>query len=726
MPQTNGEGHEGDSTRPASPGFGPDFARIPIHPPTAGRQRELETNERGNGHEQYADRLIAHEFAHSLQQRRGGPVPGMAWSPSERGADAVASSISAGRPVPEVLGATAVGIARQPTYGNLPRDLPESTRDHVPLQRNADGTATATEGRPLDQSIAERIEASRRGGAPLPDSVRGPLQQQLGVDLSPVRVHTDVTADGLSEDVQAEAFTVGSDIFFRSGSFQPGAAAGQRLIAHEAVHVAQQGAGGIARAVTVSDPTDPSETVAYRLAPQLAAGIARSAGNRALAQATQPVGLAGTPGVVQRDGPQVTVPKESPRELPWWVRSTPMYALEGVRVPGYEKDPEKYTEDDRSRMLDALNARVQVNGRRLADFYHDLRMAWIDLVIELGVDDAGLGLGPQTILGIIGNLIASPLGPTSGVIVGVIGDGIINIADEVKQDRDREKLKRELKEMMVAPEVANVGEDDANGKLAQLLLDAVAYTAWLQSASLVDLSKFRIPPQFPKVPEADIRFEVANAVIKWRSEQWGHYQSGFGYIGSGGGGTMFVTPDDVSRWTKELIKVNPASPPPNVVLVSMAVGRESSPHVSMNTHSALYKSIEGRKVGDLTGVTVLATYGGFPDVPFWHRPGHEQGFMGDDPRAVAFGRNEDGEVIIAGDFISLKHMHDAASIETHEEDAAASLRASVAPGYDPTSDTSNLYLSEAALKPHYKDYAVRYAKELLRKYVDPYVLPKRK
>jgi hypothetical protein len=88
-------------------------------------------------------RLLAHELAHVVQQRRGGPTPGEAGSPSERGADAVASSISAGRPVAGVPGATAVGVARQPTYGNLPRDPPESTRDRVRLQQNADGTWTA-------------------------------------------------------------------------------------------------------------------------------------------------------------------------------------------------------------------------------------------------------------------------------------------------------------------------------------------------------------------------------------------------------------------------------------------------------------------------------------------------------------------------------------------------------------------------------------------------------
>jgi hypothetical protein len=136
---------------------------------------------------------------------------------------------------------------------------------------------TATDGGPLDSGIAQRIEADRGGGAPLPMAVREPLQEQLGADLGATRVHTDATADGLARSVRATAFTTGSDIFFSSGSYQPGTSAGRELIAHEAVHVVQQ-SGGVARAATtVSDPADATETEAHRLAPLLA----RSAGNRA-------------------------------------------------------------------------------------------------------------------------------------------------------------------------------------------------------------------------------------------------------------------------------------------------------------------------------------------------------------------------------------------------------------------------------------------------------------
>jgi len=133
---------------------------------------------------------------------------------------------------------------------------------------------TGTAGGTLDSGTAQRIEARRGGGAPLPPAVREPLQQQLGTDLSSARVHSDADADGLARSMQATAFTSGADMFFTSGSYQPGTSTGRELIAHEAVHVVQQG-GGVARAAatTVSGPSDAGETEAYRLAPQLARGI---------------------------------------------------------------------------------------------------------------------------------------------------------------------------------------------------------------------------------------------------------------------------------------------------------------------------------------------------------------------------------------------------------------------------------------------------------------------
>ncbi|MFG2290019.1 DUF4157 domain-containing protein [Streptomyces sp. NPDC048595] len=76
-------------------------------------------------------------------------------------------------------------------------------------------------------------------GQPLDLSVRRELEEQLGHDFSQVRLHTDRGSGQLAELMGADAFAVGQDIFFREGTYRPGTADGQRLLAHELLHTVQ-------------------------------------------------------------------------------------------------------------------------------------------------------------------------------------------------------------------------------------------------------------------------------------------------------------------------------------------------------------------------------------------------------------------------------------------------------------------------------------------------------
>lgn len=93
----------------------------------------------------------------------------------------------------------------------------------------------------VDESLENRIQALRGGGAPLNDQTRSFFEPRLGQDLSGVRVHNDPGAADLARSVNARAFTTGKDIVFGSGEYEPQSAAGRQLLAHELVHVAQQG-----------------------------------------------------------------------------------------------------------------------------------------------------------------------------------------------------------------------------------------------------------------------------------------------------------------------------------------------------------------------------------------------------------------------------------------------------------------------------------------------------
>ncbi|WP_326677319.1 eCIS core domain-containing protein [Streptomyces sp. NBC_01237] len=76
-------------------------------------------------------------------------------------------------------------------------------------------------------------------GQPLDLSVRRELEERLGHDFGRVRLHTDPDAGALTEMLGADAVAVGQDIFFREGTYRPGTADGQRLLAHELLHTVQ-------------------------------------------------------------------------------------------------------------------------------------------------------------------------------------------------------------------------------------------------------------------------------------------------------------------------------------------------------------------------------------------------------------------------------------------------------------------------------------------------------
>ena len=90
--------------------------------------------------------------------------------------------------------------------------------------------------RHLQRLFGNRAEADR----PLEGGVKSKMEAAFGKDFTGVRVHTDGGASAQAQAADAAAFTVGEDITFRAGEYQPGTVVGDALIAHELAHVAQQ------------------------------------------------------------------------------------------------------------------------------------------------------------------------------------------------------------------------------------------------------------------------------------------------------------------------------------------------------------------------------------------------------------------------------------------------------------------------------------------------------
>ena len=154
--------------------------------------------------------------------------------------------------------------ALQRQYGNryvqrvLSGGAPEPTgadASTIVQRQEAQGASAGEHDTPAPQ-----LEQS--GGRPLDAGTRDSMGSRLGQDFGNVRVHDDGEAHRAAKSLNAEAFTTGRDIYFSQGAYNPSSQPGQKLLAHELAHVAQQNqgaAGARPQGFSVSHPSDPLE-----------------------------------------------------------------------------------------------------------------------------------------------------------------------------------------------------------------------------------------------------------------------------------------------------------------------------------------------------------------------------------------------------------------------------------------------------------------------------------
>ncbi|TDF97147.1 DUF4157 domain-containing protein [Paenibacillus piri] len=95
----------------------------------------------------------------------------------------------------------------------------------------------------VTSSFEQRIQAKSGGGAKMDSTTRSGMEQAFGADFSNVSIHNDSESNELNQDIGAQAFTQGQDVFFSSGKYEPSSPQGQELLAHELTHVVQQRGG---------------------------------------------------------------------------------------------------------------------------------------------------------------------------------------------------------------------------------------------------------------------------------------------------------------------------------------------------------------------------------------------------------------------------------------------------------------------------------------------------
>lgn len=113
--------------------------------------------------------------------------------------------------------------------------------------------------------VENAILRARGGGQALDSKIRDQVEPVFGYNFSHVRVHTNVESHKLNRALNARAFTIGSDIFFSEGQYNPYDLDCKRLLAHELTHVVQQ-TGAPQCKLTTSDPGDELEQEADQVA----------------------------------------------------------------------------------------------------------------------------------------------------------------------------------------------------------------------------------------------------------------------------------------------------------------------------------------------------------------------------------------------------------------------------------------------------------------------------
>jgi hypothetical protein len=165
----------------------------------------------------------------------------------------------------------AVGLGRPDTLG------PSAV---VHLQRVA-GNASVAQllGDENDEPSPVKEVVGKGGGSSLDDSTRGFMESRFGQDFGDVRIHTDSKASDSAKSVNAQAYTVGNDIVFQSGKFQPESSDGKQMLAHELTHVVQQRNGPVSGSpapggINISHPSDPFEQEAVNTSASVMASSA--------------------------------------------------------------------------------------------------------------------------------------------------------------------------------------------------------------------------------------------------------------------------------------------------------------------------------------------------------------------------------------------------------------------------------------------------------------------
>jgi hypothetical protein len=110
----------------------------------------------------------------------------------------------------------------------------EKKEEKKPVQAKSKDSNSVNDG------VESDLNSSKGGGNGMDKNTKREMESGFGADFSNVNIHTDSKAVKMSEELGAQAFTHGNDVYFNKGKYNPESKEGKHLLAHELTHTIQQ------------------------------------------------------------------------------------------------------------------------------------------------------------------------------------------------------------------------------------------------------------------------------------------------------------------------------------------------------------------------------------------------------------------------------------------------------------------------------------------------------
>jgi peptidoglycan hydrolase-like protein with peptidoglycan-binding domain len=110
-----------------------------------------------------------------------------------------------------------------------------------PVQKAGVGLLSESGGQAeVSSTIEKKLQNGSQSGAKMDPAIQSEMENGFGADFSQVSIHSDTEAVQMSQELGAQAFTHGKDVYFNKRKYNPSSNEGKHLLAHELTHTIQQ------------------------------------------------------------------------------------------------------------------------------------------------------------------------------------------------------------------------------------------------------------------------------------------------------------------------------------------------------------------------------------------------------------------------------------------------------------------------------------------------------